>query len=302
MNENKLDFEKLAGYYISGDIKTAMEYMKPFSECAEIYNALADIFENENYINYDIDEELNEILKIYQIYFRDCFYIRLDREEAKEKLIKTLAEQIGVEADEEVICEKLKELFNKGGYNFLGGDTNGYYGPYIWKDSKRAVYNVELPEGNYEFGINMLDGFIMRSWMAYLSFGEKGTGGWTDKDGTINCVASDYDVDSDRFRLQLLKHEAQHSMDMKRWKDIEPSELEYRAKLVELINWKDNSLLNKFIYEADEKRSFDSHSVASLRIYKEMSDYAGLEQSEISKKALELFKTSTKELNEKYAE
>ena len=102
--------------------------------------------------------------------------------------------------------------------------------------------------------------------MDYLTFGRFGTGGWASPDGTINCIAQAYDFESERFLVSLLKHEAQHAVDMKRFPAITPAELEYRAKLVELHYSGDLGLLQKFFAEADESRAGDSHAMASARM------------------------------------
>ena len=51
-------------------------------------------------------------------------------------------------------------------------------------------------------------------------------------------------------------------MDRKRFPQITPAELEYRAKLVELHFSGDPGLLQKFLSEADESKPDDSHAVA----------------------------------------
>ena len=122
------------------------------------------------------------------------------------------------------------------------GKTQGYYGPYIWQDTVPTVYRVELPGGTAEYTVNILKGFVFRSWMDYLTFGRYGTSGWASPDGTINCVEQAYDFDSERFLVSLLKHEAQHTVDMKHFPDMTTAELEYRAKLVELHYSNDSSL------------------------------------------------------------
>ena len=82
--------------------------------------------------------------------------------------------------------------------------------------------------------------------MDYLTFGKYGTGGWASEDGTIQCIESAYDFESEKFTVSLLKHEAQHAKDLKEYPDITPAELEYRAKLVELYYSRDWELLGKF--------------------------------------------------------
>ena len=81
------------------------------------------------------------------------------------------------DADEAHLAEQLQSLFEAEGYHALFGKTQGYYGPYIWRDTVPTVYRVELPCGTAEYTVNILKGFVFRSWMDYLTFGRYGTGG-----------------------------------------------------------------------------------------------------------------------------
>lgn len=159
------------------------------------------------------------------------------------------------DAPEALLEERLQAEFEAAGCHALFGKTQGYYGPYIWRDTVPTAYQVELPDGTAAYTVNILRGFIFRSWMDYLTFGRYGTGGWASPDGTINCIEQAYDFTSERFLVSLLKHEAQHTVDMKRFPGITPAELEYRAKLVELHYTGDPGLLQKFLSEADESKT-----------------------------------------------
>ena len=199
-----------------------------------------------------------------------------------------------------LLAERLQAAFEANGYHALFGKTQGYYGPYVWRETVPTVYRVELPDGTAEYTVNILKGFVFRSWMDYLTFGRYGTGGWASPDGTISCVEQAYDFESERFLVSLLKHEAQHAMDMKRFPKITPAELEYRAKLVELHYSGDLGLLQKFLSETDESRTGDSHAAASARIRRE---FAGTDQANlpsIQARARELLHAHTKELEVKY--
>ena len=136
--------------------------------------------------------------------------------------------------------------------------------------------------------------------MDYLTFGRFGTGGWASPDGTINCIEQAYDFESERFLVSLLKHEAQHTVDMKQFPGITPAELEYRAKLVELHYSGDLGLLQKFLSAADESRPNDSHAIASARLKREFADTDQKNLSHIQTRALELLHAHTKEMEEKY--
>ena len=292
---------QISQFFMNGDIKGAIAYMRNHAEFKDILPAYVAIFENCEYRAYEISKKLNDILRLYQIYFRDVFYCGMPEAEAADRLLTQLKVYLNLpDTEETLLTERLQAMFEAEGYHALFGKTQGYYGPYIWRDTVPTVYRVELPDGTAEYTVNLLKGFVFRSWMDYLTFGRYGTSGWASPDGTINCVEQAYDFESERFLVSLLKHEAQHSADMKRFPGIAPAELEYRAKLVELHYSGDLGLLQKFLSEADESRTGDSHAAASARIALE---FAGVDQGSLSciqARALELLHRHTKEMKEKY--
>ena len=292
---------EISRFFINGDIKGAIAYMREHEEYKDILPAYTAIFEDCKYRTYEIPEALNDILRLYQIYFRDTFYCGLPEADAADKLLAQLKALLNLpEADEELLGERLRAAFEENGFHALFGKTQGHYGPYVWRETVPAVYRVELPCGEAEYRVNILSGFVFRSWMDYLTFGRYGTSGWASPDGVINCIEQAYDFESERFRVSLLKHEAQHAVDMKRFTGITPEELEYRAKLVELHYSSDAGLLQKFLSEADESKTSDSHAAASAMIESGFADTDKTELSSIRARALELFLKHTKEMEEKY--
>ena len=232
--QRRADME-ISQFFMNGDIKGAIAYMREHEEFKDILPAYVAIFENSKYRRFDVPDKLNEILRLYQIYYRDTFYCGLPEAEAAEKLLAGLKALLNMpDAEEALLTERLHAVFEAEGYHALFGKTQGYYGPYVWRETVPTVYQVGLPGGTAEYTVNILKGFVFRSWMDYLTFGRFGTGGWASPDGTINCIEQAYDLESERFRVSLLKHEAQHTVDRKRFPQITPAELEYRAKLVEL--------------------------------------------------------------------
>ena len=292
---------QISQFFVNGDIKGAIAYMRNHEEFKDILPAYVAIFEDQKYRTYEIPDNLNDILRLYQIYFRDTFYCCLPESEAAGKLLTGLRALLNMpDADEALLTEQLQSLFEADGHHALFGKTQGYYGPYIWRDTVPTVYRVELPDETAEYTVNILKGFVFRSWMDYLTFGRYGTKGWASPDGTINCVEQAYDFESERFLVSLLKHEAQHTVDMKRFPKIAPAELEYRAKLVELHYSGDLSLLQKFLSEAGESKANDAHAVASVRIKREFADTDQRLLPCVQTQALTLLHAHTKEMKEKY--
>ena len=292
---------QISQFFLNGDIKGAIAYMRDHEEFKDILPAYIAIFEDCKYRTFEIPDALNDILRLYQIYFRDVFYCGVPEADAANQLRTQLKRLLNMpDADEVLLTEKLQSVFEEKGYHALFGKTQGYYGPYIWRETQPTVYRVDLPDGTAEYTVNILKGFIFRSWMDYLTFGRYGTGGWASPDGTINCIEQAYDFESERFLVSLLKHEAQHTVDMKRFAGITPAELEYRAKLVELHYSGDLGRLQKFLSEADESRTGDSHAIASVRIKRDFADTDQTQLSCIQARALELLRAHTKEMEGKY--
>lgn len=293
---------EISRFFINGDIKGAIEYMRVHEEFKDIFPAYVAIFEERKYRKFEVSDRQNEILRLYQVYFRDTFYCGLSEEEAADKLLTSLKVFLGIkrEETENRLADRLKAEFETSGYHALFGKTQGYYGPYIWKETVPTVYRVELPSGTAEFTVNILKGFVFRGWMDYLTFGKFGTKGWISPNGAINCVEQAYDFTSERFLVSLLKHEAQHAVDMEMFQGIAPAELEYRAKLVELHYSNDLGLIEKFISEADESKLYDSHAVASAKIKREFINIDKTDLAGIQTYALKLFHAHTKEMEEKY--
>lgn len=134
---------KIQDFFINGDIKGAIAYMREHEEFKDILPDYISIFENCEYRTYDVTESLNQILRLYQIYFRDIFYCGLPEPEAADKLLIGLKKLLNMpDTDEESLTEQLQTLFEAEGYHALFGKTQGYYGPYIWQDTVPTTYQV----------------------------------------------------------------------------------------------------------------------------------------------------------------
>lgn len=305
-------FEKdiLKGIIIKGNLRAAMAYLKQFPETEALYQKGIALYQEEQYLTYDVDADLNEILLIYQKYYRDAFYLELPAEEAAQRLQARLAELFRATPDSSLdeLEEMVETAFRQKSLYALTGRTSGYYGPYIWKSEELRHYAVELPEGTQDYDVKFLDEFIMKSWLDYISFGMTGTGGWSNGDGLIHCVKSAYDLESENFQVSLLKHEAQHAMDQARYKNITSEELEYRAKLVELIYSRERRMLERFVSQADATNADNGHGLAAERIAKGFETRLKKDRVRLCELPIEtvqtvsrsLFSESSEEIAEKY--
>ena len=278
-------------YLIKGDLNEAIAYLKQFSDQKTQHESMTDLFEKEKYLSYGTEPELEKLLLFYQQYYRDAFYLCIDPQLAEAKLRERLIAFFSI-TDQEIQLSDLEEdhvgnAFRRKGFYFQGGRTGGFLGPYIWKTTETKTYEVELPDGYQEYSVNLLDGFIMKSWLDYLSFGKVGTGGWTNGDGIIHCVKASYDFESEHFRISLLKHEAQHVADLELSPHMSSADLEYRAKLVELMYSEERPLLESFLAEADRSDNANGHTAAADRIIEGFSRISKLERDALSGLAIE---------------
>ena len=258
------------GRLVRADIPGALDYLDACGE-TERANALRQKLTNPS--PYETEYPfLNPFLDAYQDYFRACFGAGLagaadlkavEREAciALEKRLQALLEM--PEADLDQLEAAFREKTQAAGLECLAGETQGYHGPYIWKETTRADYEVELPLGTEILTLFWMDGFIMRSWLDWLTDGDAGAGGWAKPEG-IYCVRKAYAevIDKPRFQISFLKHEAQHHADMRQW-DLSSSDLEYRAKLVELMHYEDASKLRSLLIEGDLSNPDNSHAYAA---------------------------------------
>ncbi len=223
------------------------------------------------------------------------FYLCLGKENAANQLRVRLSDFFGIDDEsielDDIEQNQIAEAFQSRGLYFLGGITSGFYGPYIWRTMETKTYQVELPNGIQPYTIKLLAGFIFRSWMDYLTLGEIGTGGWTDQKGIIHCVKSSYDLESEDFKISLLKHEAQHANDLINNPNMTSEELEYRAKLVELIYSNKRNLLECFIREADSTDQHNGHAFASSRILDDIIKKLNISLAEIEKISIDQIQT-----------
>ncbi|MDE7218207.1 MAG: hypothetical protein K2O45_01065 [Oscillospiraceae bacterium] len=308
--DNTFDWNLCLAYLKKGDLRSPMEYLAQFPEHADLYQKYVSIFQQEKYLSYDIDSGLQDILLIYQKYYRDAFYLEQSAEDAAGRLRARLADlfQTDPAAPLDELEERAADTFRSHSMYVLTGRTNGYYGPYIWRYEELKHYAVELPDGVQEYAVKLLDGFVMESWLNYLTFGMSGTGGWSNGDGLIHCVKHNYDLDSESFQVSLLKHEAQHAADQSRYPGMSPEDLEYRAKLVELIYSEKRLLLDRFLMEADATSASNGHGLAAERITrgfearlnKDRKKLAGLPVQEVQMVSFALFQESTGEMGRKY--
>ena len=169
------------------------------------------------------------------------------------------------ERDLEVAEAELAIGFRQRGYRFLGGRTPPHLGPYVWARTETQQLTADLPLGEpQEVSVHFLHDFVLRGWLYWQTFGAQGAGGWY-QDGDpawpdgLYCVADRYPdpLRNPMFHVSFLGHEAQHVADHRAFPGLSSGELEYRAKLVELIGHR--ALEDRLAFFLDDARDDPDH-------------------------------------------
>lgn len=276
--EKRYDMNTYIGLMLNGKVHEAIEYLESYPNKRRLARRIEARLSAEEPAKRTGNEFIAKLDAAYQTYYKSVFWKNSSAHEAEAVLLHALSDIAGKNefADLEQAEEEIKVLVEKEGFCFLGGKTQGYCGAYIWKKTRAKTYKVVLPHTVRPFTIKMMYGFASRSWLDFLTLGRLGAGGWAQEDG-LYCVWKSYFGHrlTEKFRTSFLKHEAQHALDYELFDNkLSGTELEYRAKLVELIYSRSLSRLAFFVGEASEFNgdTENSHTSASYCLIHELSE------------------------------
>lgn len=315
-----MDVKKFYSTCLQGDVLKAIEYLKSFKNKSEDIIMLEKQYE-KRFLNDSEDIEINtddpwikEVVNCYFNYFRSVL-VGNSIEVSESYLINSLLKLINVSEGSSLddIEMELEKIFREKGYSFLGGITPPYRGPYIWKTTLKKEFNVDLLDRQQKVTVYFLSDFLMLGWIHFATMGKHYPGGWAKPEGLyyVDNESNHIDINSSEFQIWFLKHEAQHLSDYKEFPNLNPSNLEYRAKIIELIyNPHPHELIEKFLKESKNDKNLP-HPYAAFSIIKslsftlfgqsyidDMQKWKNIKPDLISKAAREMFYKNTKSLYE----
>src|SRR5258706_3608996 len=206
----------------------------------------------------------SDVLRTYRRYWTTALMRQATAQQAEAALSNELGKLLGGgETDINGRSEAAVRMIESHGVHALGGVTPPLYELMIWREQATHRETIALPGGAFDVQVTMLAGFASLGWAAWATCDRSHTGGWTTSDG-IMVVAAAWQLDGEEYRVSLLAHEAQHFSDRTRYPQLAAADLEYRAKLTELILARETqrALLEKFATEAKRDRALP-HSFAS---------------------------------------
>lgn len=264
------------GLCSKGDYNQIMAYLNRTVGGKRLKVKLKEIFEGDRYVLKSKNPEVMTLLRVYEDYYKWALRNEVTTEQCKEYLFEKLSYLFpNMDKFDEHFENLIKEYLEKRGYFALVGTTAPYPDLYLWKHQTIRKMAVEIPYGTVSIDACSMRGFISKGWLSYLSLGKVGTAGWVTSTG-LNYLAFDYLPFSPHFN-SLIKHEAQHLHDLRHYPDIEQADMEYRAKLVELIYYKNPmpflniKILGMLGSEDGNDRSTNPHGYANRLIAQELS-------------------------------
>lgn len=293
---DKQTFISLITHVANGDIKESLDKME---EHKSFSNPLVNIayqrwkkkiaarfLTNEVVIeNTSGNKIIYDISNIYREYWR----IALLKEDANERTDTTLylnlvdylmthkLTDLSRDSLSQTIKndEELQRIIAKEGFKSRFIYRNGFQDIFIWSDETSRSYEVALPKETLKAKVVFIEKYHINGYDNYASMGSSQVGGWALKESaTLYCNKNTYDLTSEKFMISYLKHESLHFADLNAYPNLSSSDLEYRAKVIELMYCTQKTIYGKvseFITSADSSYRSHSHPYANYMLMHNLS-------------------------------
>lgn len=169
---------------------------------------------------------------------------------------------------------ELKKIIETQGFKADFKFRNGFQELFIWNNEMIKEYEVTLPKDTINAKVIFIEDFHLTGYDHYASCGNSQVGGWAIKESATLYCNNGYDLSSEKFNISYLKHESLHFTDLNDYPNLSSTDLEYRAKLIELIYCSEKSIHRKvteFIHGADSSDRSHSHPYANYILIKKLS-------------------------------
>lgn len=229
---------------------------------------------------------IQDLLQIYYNYWLDGLLETKDRNVLEEELLNNLKNliknsnfndnpdlnEIKIIDDFEKLESIIKSMCEKLNYFILTGVTKPYRELIIWKDEIEEKFEIDLGDCQVMVPVIFLSNFLCTGWLGFATNNIFHVGGWTTHEYIYQTESKPKDINDEKFSIDILVHEGRHFSDYVLYPKIKQGELEYRAKLSELIKSKNTIYLrlNNFLQIAKDDPKIP-HSYASYKIMRHLS-------------------------------
>ncbi|WP_142785625.1 hypothetical protein [Changchengzhania lutea] len=228
------------------------------------------------------DSIIIEIVDKFHNYWKTVMLDSLTVEKADSLFIKTMAnylyenkykfEKIPLGSIQHDLYKYSNDFLNERGYySNAFGKTGHLYDLFLWKKEHVKKYHIELIDDSVNVTVHLMHDFISTGWSHYTTFGRSYASGWA-KRKALYAVDKAYDKDTENFKVSYLTHEGQHFSDYVEFPLLQQTDLEYRAKLVELVKSDKTTIqiIGKFINNATEEKE-NAHGFSNYKVIRDLS-------------------------------
>ena len=170
---------------------------------------------------------------------------------------------------------ELKRIIEGEGFKADFKYRNGFQEVFIWDKETIDTYEVTLPKDTINATVVFIENYHLNGYDNYASMGSSQVGGWALKESaTLYCNKSDYDLTSEKFKVSYLKHESSHFTDLNEYPNLSSVDLEYRAKIIELMYCTEKTMYEiilQFLNGANSADRNHSHPYANFILIKNLS-------------------------------
>lgn len=219
-------------------------------------------------------QPVQRLIGIYETYWHQVLLWPDSKKSAEKMLLKSCLDWLrdtravkSKTSSLNTVEKRIEKELGSMGYYCLTGIVSPWRELEIWTQQKMVERKVQIPEGIEKVRVFHMKNYLTKGWMAYATMELRYPGGWANKQGLF-CNTHAFRMNSERFLISFLGHEAQHFADMRRFPKLKGADLEYRAKLAELSLAKKTAkpLLKSLISYADSKNKNNPHAYANFRI------------------------------------
>ena len=170
---------------------------------------------------------------------------------------------------------ELKRIIESQGFKANFKFRNGFQELFIWNKETVKDFEVILPKDTINSKVVFIEEYNLTGYDYFASCGKTQVGGWAIKESaTLYCNKGQYDLSSEQFNISYLKHESLHFTDLNEYPNLSSTDLEYRAKIIELMYCTEKSIYQKiaeYIHGADRSDRNHSHPYANYVLIENMS-------------------------------
>lgn len=212
-------------------------------EDAQIRSCMIERFESTTppVLTADIDDAfVRSVLKTYQAYWWQALRQPTERAAAEASLVAALRGLLGeagqAPKDLDAVEDVLQAELEKRGYHAQLGAVTPLRDLMLWRKQTTREFEVPMVDGPYRVQAELLDEFASIGWAQFGSCGRVANGGWATETKLFAILPRYKEgIEGESFQIVFLGHEAQHLADKNHFPGMADWELEYRAKLAELV-------------------------------------------------------------------